>query len=120
MLIERQTISTLPPDYDGVTHTADLKITPDGKYLYGTNRGHDSIACYRIAENGTLSLIEIVPSLGKGPQNLAISRSGEVLLCANMPGNNVATFRISAETGKLTASGSPIEVNGASCIRILE
>ncbi len=120
MLIERQTISTLPPDYDGVTHTADLKITPDGKYLYGTNRGHDSIACYRIAVNGTLSLIEIVPSLGKGPQNLAISRSGEVLLCANMPGNNVATFRISAETGKLTASGSPIEVTGASCIRILE
>jgi len=120
MLIERQTISTLPADYDGVTHTADLKITPNGKYLYGTNRGHDSIAGYKIAEDGTLTLIEITPSLGKGPQNLAIPKSGSVLLCANMPGNNVATFRIDAETGKLTASGTPVEVTGASCIRILE
>lgn len=120
MLIERQTISTLPADYDGVTHTADLKITPNGKYLYGTNRGHDSIAGYKIADDGTLTLIEIIPSLGKGPQNLAITKSGGVLLCANMPGNNVVTFRINAETGKLTASGAPVDVTGASCIRILE
>ena len=120
MLIERQTISTLPADYDGVTHTADLKITPNGKYLYGTNRGHDSLACYKIAEDGTLTLIEIIPSLGKGPQNLAITKSGGVILCANMPGNNVVAFRIDAETGKLTASGAPVEVTGASCIRILE
>ena len=120
MLLERQTISTLPTDFAGTSHTADLKITPNGKYLYGTNRGHDSIASCRIADDGTLSLIEIKSSLGKGPQNLAITRDGTLLLCANMPGNNVAVFRINADTGMLASAGAPVEIPGPSCIRILE
>ena len=120
LLTQRQTISTLPADFAGISHTADLKITPDGKYLYGTNRGHDSIAAYRIADDGTLSLIEIKASLGKGPQNLAISKAGTLLLCANMPGNTVAVFRINADTGMLTSAGEPVEIPGPSCIRILE
>lgn len=120
ILTERQTISTLPGDFDATSHTADLKITPSGKYLYGTNRGHDSIAAYRIADDGTLSLIEIKASLGKGPQNLAITQNGNLLLCANMPGNNVAVFRINADTGMLASAGEPVEILGPSCIRILE
>jgi 6-phosphogluconolactonase len=120
MLIERQTISTLPADFEGVSHCADLKITPNGRFLYGTNRGHDSLAAYRIADDGQLSLIEIIPSLGKGPQNLAITADGLLLLCANMPGNNVAAFRINAEHGKLTSAGSPVEITSPSCIRILQ
>lgn len=114
-----QTISTLPEGFEGRTHTADLKITPDGKFLYGTNRGHDSIAAYSIAEDGKLTLIEIIPSLGKGPQNLAIAPGGRQLLCANMPGNNVVVFEIDPETGKLSAAGEPIEVPMASCIMIV-
>ncbi len=120
ILIERQTISTLPDDFDGVTHTADLKITPDGKHLYGTNRGHDSIAAYKIADNGLLTLVEITPSLGKSPQNLAITSDGSLLLCANMPGNNVVSFRINADSGKLTSIGEPVEITSPSCIRIVE
>jgi 6-phosphogluconolactonase len=119
ILIERQTIPTLPSDFDGTSYCADLKITPNGKFLYGTNRGHDSIAAYRIADDGQLTLIEITHSLGKGPQNLAITPDGLLLLCANMPGNNVVNFRINADDGKLTSVGSPIEVSGPSCIRIL-
>ena len=118
-LTERQTISTLPPDFTGVTHTADVKITPDGKFLYGTNRGHDSIAAYRIADDGKLTLIEIVPSRGKGPQNLLIAGHGAWLICANMPGNNVAVFQIDAKTGKLSAQGEPVVQTGPSCIRLL-
>ena len=120
LLTQRQTISTLPADFSGTSHTADLKITPNGKYLYGTNRGHDSIAAYRIAADGTLSLIEIESSLGKGPQNLAITKDGSLLLCANMPGNNVAVFRINGNTGMLESAGDPVEIPGPSCIRILE
>ena len=120
LLTERQTISTLPADFAGISHTADLRITPSGKYLYGTNRGHDSIAAYRIADDGTLSLIEIKASLGKGPQNLAITKDGTLLLCANMPGNNVAVFRINADTGMLASAGEPVELPGPSCIRIVE
>lgn len=119
-LKSQQTISTLPADFDGVTHTADLKITPDGKFLYGTNRGHDSIAAYRIADDGMLSLIRIEPSLGKGPQNLLITPDGKWMLCANMPGNNVVVFRIDSKSGKLTATGDPVTVPMASCIRWLK
>ena len=118
-LIEGQTISTVPADFTGVSYCADLKITPDGRFLYGTNRGHDSIAMYSIAANGDLSLLGIEPSLGKGPQNLAITRDGKLLLCANMPGNNVAVFRIDTQAGTLTATGTPIAVTSPSCIRIL-
>ncbi len=119
ILIERQTLSTLPPDFTGVSYCADLKITPDGKFLYGTNRGHDSVAMYRIGDDGSLTLLGIQPSLGKGPQNLAITRDGGLLLCANMPGNNVAVFRIDAQSGQLTSVGSPLQIDSPSCIRIL-
>ncbi|MFO0903976.1 MAG: lactonase family protein [Pirellulales bacterium] len=118
-LTERATISTLPGDFTGISYCADLKITPDGRFLYGTNRGHDSLAAYRIDAAGRLTLLEIVPSLGKGPQNLLITPDGKWLLCANMPGNNVAVFRIEAETGKLTPHGTPIAMPGPSCIQWL-
>lgn len=115
-LIERQTISTLPTGFTGTSYCADLKITPNGRFLYGTNRGHDSIAAYRIGDDGQLTLIAIAPSLGKGPQNLAITPGGELLLCANMPGNNVAVFRIDATSGGLTSAGTPLDLKSPSCI----
>jgi 6-phosphogluconolactonase len=96
-----------------------LKITPDGRFLYGSNRGHDSIAAYRLGPDGRLSLLGIQPSLGKGPQNLAITADGKLLLCANMPGNNVAVFRINPKTGALTSAGPPVSVTSPSCIRIV-
>ena len=119
-LTTQQTISTLPADFDGVTHTADVKITPDGNFLYGTNRGHDSIACYRIGDDGRLKLIKIEPSLGKGPQNLLITPDSQWVICANMPGNSVAVFKIDSDTGELTATGEPISMPMPSCIRWLE
>ena len=119
MLIERQTVSTLPDGFEGTSHCADLKITPDGRFLYGTNRGHDSIAAYRLGEDGRLTLIEIEPSLGQGPQNLAITPDGGLLLCANMPGAKAAVFRIDRETGALRSVGKPIEMPNPSCIMVL-
>ena len=120
MLTLQQTISTLPKDFSGTSHTADLKITPDGRFLYGTNRGHDSIAIFRIADDGRLSLVSIEPSLGNGPQNLLITPDGRWLMCANMPGNNVAIFGIDASTGGLTATGDPVSIPMPSCIRWLK
>lgn len=118
-LTERQTISTLPAGFTGTSYCADLKITPDGRFLYGTNRGHDSIAVYRIADDGTLALVAIEPSLGKGPQNLLIVPDGRWLLCANMPGNRVVVFRIDGRTGNLKAVGEPVSMPMPSCIRWL-
>jgi 6-phosphogluconolactonase len=119
MLIEKQTISTLPKDFTGKSYCADLKITPNGRFLYGTNRGHDSIAAYRIGSDGRLTLLGIEPSLGKGPQNLAITPDGTLLLCANMPGDNVAVFRIDVKAGGLTSVGPPVAMPGPSCIKLL-
>ena len=116
MLTKQQTISTLPQDFEGTSYCADLKITPDGRFLYGTNRGHDSIAVYKVGDAGRLSLLAIEPSLGKGPQNLAITAGGELLLCANMPGNNVAVFRIDAKTGGLKSVGEPLSTVKPSCM----
>lgn len=118
-LSEKQTISTLPEGFQGTSYCADVKVTPDGRYLYGTNRGHDSIAAYRIADDGRLSLVAIEPSLGKGPQNLAITPDGKWLLCANMPGNNVAVFEIDAKSGRLKSAGHPVEQASPSCIMLL-
>ncbi len=118
VLTPKQTISTLPEGFTGKSYCADLKVTPDGRFLYGTNRGHDSIAMYRIGGDGRMTRTGIEPSLGKGPQNLAITADGKLLLCANMPGNNVAVFRIE-EGGALKSAGKPVAVTSPSCIRLL-
>ena len=118
-LVEQQTIGTLPAGYDEVTHTADVKITPNGKFLYGTNRGHDSIACYAIGDDGRLSLQGIESSLGGGPQNLAITPDGRLLLCANMVEGNVVVFAIDAESGGISAVGEPVSLPSPSCIMIV-
>ena len=118
-ITRRETISTLPPGFNGISNGADLKITPDGRFLYATNRGHDSIAAFRIDRDGVLALIGIESSRGKGPQNLAISPEGGLLLCANLPGNNVAVFRIDGLTGNLKPLGEPISMPKPSCIVLL-
>jgi 6-phosphogluconolactonase len=117
-LIEQQTISTLPEEFEGDSYCADVKITPDGRHLYGTNRGHHSLAAYRIGDDGRLSLLGIEPSLGESPQNLAITPDGKLLLCANMSGNNVVAFRINSETGSLMPIGDPVSMPSPSCIMI--
>jgi 6-phosphogluconolactonase len=118
-LTERQVISTLPADFTGTSYTADLRFTPDGRFLYGTNRGHDSLAAYAVGDDGRLTLIEIVPSRGKGPQNIAITPCGTLLLCANMPGDSLAVFRIDRQTGRLTPVGEPVAITKPSAIAIV-
>lgn len=119
VLIERATESTLPADFQGESWCADLRITPNGRFLYGTNRGHDSLAMFRIDDDGRLTRIGIIPSGGKGPQNLAITADGGLLLCANMPGNNLNIFRIHPDSGLLEPVGEPVSIKMPSCIRIL-
>lgn len=118
-LAERQVVSTLPRDFAGENSTADVKIRPDGRFLYATNRGHDSIAVFRIGDDGQLGLVEIVPSGGAGPQNLAITPDGTVLLCANMPGDTLVAFRIDGDTGGLVRVGAPVRLPSPSCIALV-
>ncbi|OUT64010.1 MAG: hypothetical protein CBB70_12790 [Planctomycetaceae bacterium TMED10] len=115
-LTRRETVTTLPADYAGDNGCADLAITPDGRFLYGTNRGHDSIAAYRIGKGGLLEPISITSSGGKSPQNLEITPDGEFLLAANMGGNNIAVFAIEPATGKLSKSATRYPIPHPACI----
>jgi 6-phosphogluconolactonase len=119
-LISIQTISTLPADYKGISTCADIHITPDGKFLYGSNRGDDSIAAYRVDPlTGQLTLIEIVSTGGQTPRNFALSPDGKFLLAANQDSNNVVIFRIDQQEGRLDNLNLDAEISKPVCIKFL-
>jgi 6-phosphogluconolactonase len=102
-----QTLSTLPAGYKGNNTTAEIQIDREGKWLYVTNRGHDSIALYAVDPvKGTLTMVENIPSLGRTPRNITIDPMNEYLIAANQAGENVVVFRIDHKTGHLTPTGS--------------
>ncbi len=102
LLLEQDTVPTLPADFDGSSATADLALTPDGRFLYGTNRGHESLAMFeRDIESGTLTPNGIEPSRGEMPQNLTITPDGKLLFIANTNGNKLVAFHIDQSSGKL-------------------
>jgi 6-phosphogluconolactonase len=97
-----ETVSTLPAGFTGVSYCADVHIHNSGKFLYGSNRGHNSIVVFEIDRgNGKLKLVEHVSTQGDWPRNFAIDPYGHHLLVANQRSNNVVTFRIDTETGRL-------------------
>ena len=104
-----QTISTLPKDFTGTNNSAELEVHPNGKFLYASNRGHDSIAVFAIDPRAhTLTFVEHVPTQGKMPRNFAIDPTGAFLLAANQNTNNIVVFRIDQSTGRLTPTGDNI------------
>jgi len=118
-LSEMQTVSTLPDDYEGEKSCADIHVSPDGKFLYGSNRGHDSIVVFAIdPSTGMLTYAEHASTLGGHPRNFAISPDGRFLLVANRDSNNVVTFARDAATGKLTPTGFELRVSKPVCVKI--
>lgn len=117
-LSEIQTVSTLPEAYKGENACADIHISPDGRFLYGSNRGHDSIVVYAIdMSTGKLTLVEHASTLGGHPRNFALSPDGRFLLAANRDSNHIVTFTRDANTGKLLPTGSVLEVSKPVCIK---
>jgi 6-phosphogluconolactonase len=104
------TVSTLPAGFAGNNSTAEIAVHPNGKFVYGSNRGHDSIAVFSVAESGGLQFVEAVSTRGRTPRNFELDPTGRWLLAANQDSNTVAVFRIDATTGKLTATGDPVDV----------
>ncbi len=117
-LIDLQTISTLPDDYKGENSCADIHISADGKFLYGSNRGHNSISVYSIHQKtGKLTFIQNQPTEGKAPRNFAIDPSGKFLLAANQNSDTIAVFKIDAKTGKLTYQNVEAKVSMPVCLK---
>jgi 6-phosphogluconolactonase len=105
-----QTISTLPNTAIGVSICSDIHITPDGKFLYGSNRGHDSIAMYTIDSDGLLKTIGFKSTAGEIPRNFSIDPSGKFLIAANQETNNIVSFKINPISGELSETGHQIQV----------
>ena len=119
-LRELQTLSTLPTGFSGKNGTAEIAVSPDGKFLYGSNRGHDSLAIFAIGPGtGLLSAIGHEPTRGQHPRHFAIDPTGAYLLAANRDSDSVTVFRISRKTGRLEAVGAPFRIPRPVCLRFV-
>jgi 6-phosphogluconolactonase len=115
-----QTISTIPGDFKKQNDDAEIEVHPSGKFLYASNRGHDSIAVFAIDQaKGTLSLIEYAPTKGQTPRNFEIDPTGKLLFVANEKSDNLVTFRINPKTGRLTPTGKVLDIPQPVCVRFV-
>jgi 6-phosphogluconolactonase len=121
VLTEIQTVSTLPADFHGSNGCAEVCLHPNGRFLYGSNRGHDSIAVYRIDPvKGTLKFVERERAGIKTPRNFNIDPTGKFCLVANQDSDSVVVLRIEQKTGALEPTGNKISIGKPVCIRFLK
>jgi len=113
-----ETVSTLPSNFSGTSYCADVHVSRDGNFLYGSNRGHDSIVVFAIArDTGRLTQLEHVSTEGKWPRNFTIDPTGNFLLVANQRSDDVVTFKIDAQTGRLKSTGHVAKIPMPVCLR---
>ena len=119
-LTELQTLSTLPEGYKQTSYCADVHVHPSGKFLYGSNRGHNSIVIFSIDERtGKLTLIGHESTRGNWPRNFGIDPTGQFLLVGNQNSNSIATFKIDGQTGKLSPYGNLLEIPAPVCLKFI-
>lgn len=119
-LIQRQTVSSLPLGYTGSSSGAAIHISPDGNYLYASNRGHDSIAAFRIdAHTGKLEFIGHFSTLGHFPRDFSLDPSGKFLYAANQHSDSIVAYAVHPESGCLEPLGQTISVPSPVCIKFL-
>jgi 6-phosphogluconolactonase len=117
---ELQIVPTLPAGYSGPSSCADLQITPSGAWLYGSNRGHDSIVIYKVnGQSGKLDYVGHEPTQGKNPRSFGIDPTGTFLIAANQSSSNLVPFRVNPKTGSLRATGTVVEVPTPVCVTIV-
>jgi 6-phosphogluconolactonase len=109
-------VSTLPADFKGTNSTAELAIDTGGRFLYGSNRGHDSIAVFKVDGSGAATLVEHTSTRGKTPRNFALDPTGRWLIAANQESDSLAVFRVDPATGRLAPVGEPARVGTPVCL----
>jgi 6-phosphogluconolactonase len=113
-----QTISTVPRDFKGTNYPAEVVVHPSGKFVYGSNRGHDSIAIFSVdAATGRLTPQGHEPTQGKNPRNFAVDPTGNFLLAANQDSDTVVVFRLDPATGRLKPTGQTLKIHKPVCIK---
>jgi 6-phosphogluconolactonase len=121
VLKEFQTASTLPKDVPVTSDlsTAEVVVHPSGRFLYGSNRGHNTIAVFSISSQGSLNLLENVDTQGRTPRNFGIDPTGSFLLALNQSSDSIVVFRIDKKTGRLSPTGQTVATPGPMCVRFL-
>ena len=115
-----QIVPTLPEGYHGESTCADVQVSPSGAFVYGSNRGHDSIVIYRIHQRtGRLTYVGHEPTRGKTPRSFGVDPNGRFLLAANQDSDTIVSFRIEPKTGKLVPTGHAIQVPTPVCVKFL-
>jgi 6-phosphogluconolactonase len=119
-LRKQNTVSTLPRGFAGANDGAEIHVHPSGKFLYASNRGHDSIALFSIdSQSGALTLVDDFPTQGKTPRNFEIDPTGKFLFVANQGTNSITVFRIHPDNGRLTATGRTLAVPSPVCLKFV-
>jgi 6-phosphogluconolactonase len=108
--------STLPGDFGGQSACAAIRLHPNGRFLYASNRGHDSIVAYAVDDGGLLTPIGWYATLGRTPRDFAVDPSGSYLVAANQDSHSLAVFRIDRQTGALEAIGETYEIGSPACV----
>lgn len=117
---EIQTVTTLPEGFKGTNYCADVHFHPGGRFVYGSNRGHDSLAIWRFDDRtGRLDLVGHESTGGRNPRNFVIDPTGRWLLAANQASDSIVVFRIDATTGRLTRTGAPTSLSLPVCLKFL-
>ena len=116
VLKEIATYSTLPEDYDDASYCAEIQLSPDGKYLYGSNRGHDSLVVFEVKGDGILRSVQHIQSGGKHPRHFSITPDGARLIVANRESNNLVIFNRDLATGRLSPAAEPVSVPAPVCV----
>jgi 6-phosphogluconolactonase len=120
VLSEKQSFSTLPRDFHGVSTAAEIRVSPDGHYLYSSNRGHDSTTVFSInPKNGQLTTIQNVPSGGENAAKFDFDPTWHWLLVTNQDSSNAQIFRVDPATGRLTPQEPPVAVPSTFSPRFL-
>jgi 6-phosphogluconolactonase len=109
-------VSTLPAGFAGTSSTAEIAVHPNGRFVYGSNRGHDSIAVFTAAADGRLTPVEHEPTRGQAPRHFTLDPSGRWLIAANQNSNSLAVFSVDQSSGALTPSGPLAAVGGPVCV----
>jgi len=120
-LAEIQQISTLPADFKEFSKLAEIAVYPNGKYLYCTNRGHNTIAVFNIDQKtGKISFLQHIATKGNMPRNFTFDPSNGWLILTNHASNNIVVYKIDKSTGMLTQNGEPMELEAPFCVRFLK
>jgi 6-phosphogluconolactonase len=116
----RGTVKTLPEDFRGESYPAEIAAHPSGRFVYASNRGHDSLAVFAVEPaTGALRRVAVVVAGGKRPRHFAIAPSGRWLLAAHQDSDSIAVFRIDPATGSLEAAGPPVWAPRPVCVFFL-